>query len=91
MKHQKKQTVANFIDALELPKDVLLGIPNMELNANRELFISNHRGILSYNQELIEILAKDIHIQVSGKELSIESYSAEEIVITGYLEELRFY
>ncbi len=91
MKYRKKKTAANFIDALELPKDVLLGLPNMEINGNRELFISNHRGILNYNQENIEILAKDIHIEVTGKELYIELYSAEEIIITGYMEEIRFY
>lgn len=91
MKHRKKKTAANFIDALELPKDVLLGVPNMEISGNRELFISNHRGILNYNQENIEILAKDIHIEVRGKELYIELYSAEEIIITGYMEEIRFY
>ena len=91
MKYPKKQTAINFIDALELPKDVLLGFPNMELNGNRELFISNHRGILNYNQENIEILAKDIHIEVTGKELSIQLYSAEEIMITGYMEEIRFF
>ena len=91
MKYRKKQTATNFIDALELPKDVLLGFPNMEINGNRELFISNHRGILNYNQENIEILAKDIHIEVTGKELSIALYSAEEIMITGYMEEIRFF
>ena len=91
MKHRKKQTATKFIDALELPKDVLLGLPNMEITGNRELFISNHRGILNYSHETIEILAKDIHIEVTGKELFIESYSAEEVAITGYLEEIRFY
>lgn len=91
MKYRKKQTATNFIDALELPKDVLLGFPNMEINGNRELFISNHRGILNYNQQNIEILAKDIHIEVTGKELSIELYSAEEIMIKGYMEEIRFF
>lgn len=91
MKHRKKKTAANFIDALELPKDVLLGIPNMEISGNRELFISNHRGILNYSQTNIEILAKDIHIEVTGKDLYIKRYSAEEIMITGYMEEIRFY
>lgn len=91
MKHRKTKTAANFIDALELPKDVMLGLPNIEIDGNRELFISNHRGILNYDRQNIEILAKDIHIEVKGKELYIESYSAEEIAITGYLEEIRFY
>uniref|UniRef100_UPI004057960B sporulation protein YqfC n=1 Tax=Agathobacter sp. TaxID=2021311 RepID=UPI004057960B len=90
MKNRNKKTAANFINALELPKDVMLGLPDMELTGNRELFISNHRGILSYSQEEIEILAKDIHIIIMGKQLYIESYSGEEVVITGYMEEIRF-
>ena len=82
-KHRK--ATETIIESLELPQDLFEGLPNLFLTGNRKLYISNHRGILAYEREEIIILAKAVQIKVHGKELVIESYSQDELVIRGYI------
>lgn len=80
-----KKATETIIESLELPQDLFEGLPNLFLTGNRKLYISNHRGILLYEREEIVILAKSVQIHVHGKELMIESYTEDELVIRGYI------
>lgn len=90
MSEQSKQTTNKIITTLDLPKDLFLGLSNLSLCGNRELYISNHRGILSYGQDEMVILIKDYQVIVKGKSLCIVSYSKEELTIQGFLSSLEF-
>ena len=90
MKEHKKQTTKKIIDTLDLPQDLFLGYPNLSFCGNRELYISNHRGILSYSQEEITILTKEHQIRIKGKELTIHSYTKDDLTIQGYMHSLEF-
>ena len=50
--------MSKIFDAIELPKDIVLGIPYVTMYGNLELIIENHRGIRCFNDELVEILSK---------------------------------
>ena len=71
MSELRKYTANKLIESLDLPQDIFLGLPVLSMMGNRELYLSNHRGILSYGQEEMTLLAKDIQIQVRGKGLKI--------------------
>ena len=71
-------------------QDLFLGLSNISLSGNRELYISNHRGILNYGQEEMVILLKTHQFQIKGKELAIISYAKDELVIQGYIRSLEF-
>lgn len=90
MSEQKKKTAKKVIESLDLPKDIFLGMPDIALSGNREVYISNHRGILSYGQEEMVILAKDYQIRIVGKHLNILSYSQEDLSIQGYITAMEF-
>lgn len=90
MKKHSKQTTNKIITTLDLPKDLFMGYPNISLCGNREIYISNHRGILSYGQDEMIILIKDYQMQIRGKSLCIASYSKEELSIQGYIRSLEF-
>ena len=47
------------IDVLELPKDILFGIPYLTFHGNLELIVENHRGLVNYEETEISILAKE--------------------------------
>lgn len=85
-----KLTTNKIISTLDLPKDLFLGMCNLAFSGNREVYISNHRGILSYGQEEIIILAKEQQIQIKGKALYISSYTKEELTIQGYIRSMEF-
>ena len=90
MKERNKKTKQYFIQAFDLPQDLFLGYPNISLCGNRELYISNHRGILSYGQEEILLLTKEHQILIKGKELDIASYTQDELSIQGYIFSVEF-
>ena len=90
MSEHNKQTTNKIISTLDLPKDIFMGYSNICLNGNREIYISNHRGILSYGQNEITILMKEYQMQIQGKSMCIVSYSKEELTIQGYIRSLGF-
>lgn len=79
-----------IVTALELPKDLLLGVPYLHLTGNRELLIENHKGILSCSDEQMVILAKQYAIDLKGRNLYVEYYNADSMKIIGDMEELHF-
>lgn len=90
MKERRKQTTQKIIDTLDLPQDLFFGYSNIALTGNRELYISNHRGILSYGQEEIMLLTKEHQIHIKGKMLNISSYTQDDLTIQGYIHSLEF-
>jgi len=90
MREHSNRTTNKIINALDLPEDLFLGMSNISLNGNREVYISNHRGILTYGQEEMVILLKDYQFQIKGKALSICSYSKDELTIEGYIRSMEF-
>ena len=71
MSEHSKQTTNKIISTLDLPKDLFLGLSNISLSGNREIYISNHKGILSYGQEEMVIMIKDYQLLIKGKSLCI--------------------
>lgn len=90
MKERKHINTNKVIEALDLPPDLFLGLPNISMCGNNELCISNHRGILSYGQEEMHLLMKDGEIQIAGSDLSILSFSKDEIIIKGIIRQISF-
>ena len=90
MNEHSKRTTNKIIKTLDLSQDLFLGLPNISLSGNREVYISNHRGILSYGQEEMVILIKDYQIQIKGKALCIISYTKDDLTIQGYIRSLEF-
>ena len=79
-----------IIDLLELPKDILLGIPLLTLKGDMEITIENHKGILSYTSVELEILAKNFRILIIGEEMMISQYSKDSITIKGKISVVTF-
>ncbi len=90
MNESRKQISNKIIHTLDLPEDLFLGLANISLIGNKEIYISNHQGILSYEEDETNILLKNYQIQIKGKGLQITSYSKEDITISGYIRSLEF-
>lgn len=90
MSRRIDEKAEHIIESLDLPQDLFLGFPCISFTGNRELYISNHRGLLAYESECIIVLAKPFQIQIHGRNLYIEAYSKEEILIKGYIHSMEF-
>ena len=78
------------IEQLELPKDFLLGEAIVTITGRGELLIENYKGILNYEDSFIKIQAKNCRIVITGKCLSIDYYTNEEMKISGFFDQIQY-
>lgn len=90
MSNKNQKNNNNIIDRLELPKDILLGLPILTFQGNMELTIENHKGLLQYEGELIKIRTKSFVVSIMGKNLVILEYREDILTIKGQIEGMQF-
>lgn len=83
----KKEKV---VESLSLPKDLMLGASIVTVMGTHDVSVENYKGILEYTKECIIIQGKNCQICFSGKELSIDYYTNEDMKISGCLECIRY-
>ena len=76
-------------DLLDLPADLLAGVPRLELVGDRELRMENHKGILAYGDSEIHISGGIFIVKISGHDLELRAMTGFEVLITGTIEEIR--
>ena len=82
---RKERLLERTAEALELPGDVVAGLPRIELTGDRELRMENHRGILAYGSDEIQIAGGRLVVKVRGENLELLAMNAGELLITGAL------
>lgn len=86
-----KNLKSRIADASGLPKDVVLGIPVLNILGQNEAYIENYRGILEYTDKLIRIQTKLGRIHLNGRGLQIEYYMNDEMKIIGHIISIEFH
>ena len=75
-------------EVFDLPADALAGLPKLELVGDRELWVENHRGILSYGDREILISGGAFLIRVAGEELELRAMTGVAPLITGHIVQI---
>jgi sporulation protein YqfC len=89
-KETKNKIIPDGADRLGLPKDVALGVPILTVTGRRELVLENYKGILSYEEDQIQIQTKEGKVCVSGKGLKVAYYTDEEMKLTGRIHQISY-
>lgn len=79
-----------LIDALQLPKDLMLGALNVRLIGEYEAYIENYKSIIEYNDEVICLQGKNSKVTIKGERLKIVCFSKDDMRIKGFLHEVIF-
>jgi len=74
----------------ELPRDIMLDLPCINMTGDEELVLSNHKGITEYIKEQVRIKTAIGIVKISGMSLVIKEISRENIVITGKIGAVTF-
>ncbi len=90
MKKNETTLTNQIIDTCQLPKDVLSGATIISMTGNTDILIENFKNIIKYQTDILILQCKKNQIQITGKQLSIELYTKEEIKIKGYISEIKF-
>ena len=70
----------------ELPLDIMLDLPSINLIGDEKLVLSNHKGIVEYIKEKVRVRTSMGIVNVLGSGLVIKEISDENIVIAGKIE-----
>ena len=90
MRSQDQNQEHKIIERLELPQDIILGVPLLSMQGNAELMIENHRGLLQYDSDEIRVRTKTFTVQVTGRKLTIQEYRKDVLIIRGWIERMQF-
>lgn len=76
------------MERLDLPGELTPGVAHMELTGQSRFFMAQHKGVLSYSTEAVEIAAGDFVVRVSGHELQLLAMTEKELRLGGVIEKV---
>ncbi len=76
--------------ALDLPGDLVAGLPRMELVGDREFRMEYHKGILAYGTEEIHISGGKLVVRLKGEGLELRSMNPTQLLVTGKITGVEF-
>lgn len=85
--HIQKRTGCGFPEA---SKRFALGASIVTLTGNHEAWIENYKGLIEYSDTFVLLQGKTCQICISGKCLSIDYYTNEDMKISGCIQCVRY-
>lgn len=87
---REHRVLSDTAELFDLPPDLLSGLPHVEVMGNRQFYMENHRGILSYSEEEIDVSADALVVRIFGKKLELVSMRADALRIRGQIERIEW-
>ncbi len=84
----KESIFRRLVDGADLQQEGLPGQPLLELLGNNRVLIENHRGIMEYGSERIQVRVKFGSICVCGEKLQLCRMQGTLLVITGCIRDI---
>ena len=79
----EKRILSDTAELFDLPMDLLSGLPHVELMGDRQFYMENHRGILSYSDTEIAVSTDGAIVRISGEKLELVSMNGDALRIRG--------
>ncbi|MFL0195817.1 sporulation protein YqfC [Clostridium sp. WILCCON 0269] len=76
-------TKQNIADKLDLPRDIILNMPQIKVTGNNEIIIENHRGIILFDENQIKINSGVGLISIYGSRFEVLFMGGSTITIGG--------
>ena len=87
-KRKLAQLGLDAMERLDLPGELAIGVPGMELTGNRQFFMTQHKGVLAYSPETVEINGGSLLVRLTGRELQLLAMTESELRIGGWIEKV---
>jgi sporulation protein YqfC len=90
-KKTKKEPVREkALKALELPRDIILGMPKITVTGDKEVLIENYKGIVEYENTGLKINTELGIVSILGSDFDITAVTDDEIEIEGKISKIDF-
>lgn len=70
-------------ESLDMPVEVIGGLPRAEIRGRHEVLLEGHKGVKEYGGQCIIIDTSSGEVRVKGEDLTIRSMDQDKIVING--------
>ncbi len=87
---RESRVLSNAAELFDLPADLVAGLPHVELVGNRHFYMENHRGILSYSEEEIDVNGEKLIVKVCGSGLELVSMTGDALRIRGTIDRVEW-
>ena len=86
----RKPLREKVVDAIELPKEIVLSVPKITILAGKEALVENYKGIIELSPEIIRLYTGAGVLCFTGEGLDIASITDEDISILGSITKIEF-
>ncbi len=86
----KGRTIQRFTEMLEIPPEILVNVPRVEVVGHLQFRVENHRGIEQYEPHRVVLKIPDGRLVVTGRDLVIGWIDRNELLVTGQVRSLVF-
>lgn len=76
-------TKQNIADKLDLPRDIILNMPRIQVTGNNEIIIENHKGIILFEKNEVKVNSGIGIISICGSEFEVLFMGGSTITIGG--------
>ena len=83
-------TKERLSDKIGFTKDILLGETIITIEGDKQVYIENYKGIISYEEKSIIVQGKRSKVCVEGKNLQIEYYTNLDMKIKGIISNVKY-
>ena len=88
MKHL--DTARDMAEGLGLTPELFSGGLRVTVWGRRQLMVEQHRGLLAYSAELIEVGGGKTRLRIVGSEMNLQAMDRETLVITGNITAVEY-
>lgn len=85
-KRKLSQVGVEAVERLNLPPEAAVGVPQVELYGNRQLYMAGHRGVISYSTEEVAVSGGSMTVRITGKDLQLAAMTEGELRLTGRID-----
>lgn len=84
--HTTGKILTGLSQKLQMPGDVLAGVPRIEMIGTRQVAMEPHKGLLEYGTEQISVQSALGAVRISGNSLKILAMNSHRITIGGTIK-----
>jgi sporulation protein YqfC len=86
----RRTSLQRLAGLLEIPQDIVLDLPRITMLGNKQLLVENHKGLIEYTGALVRIKLSHGELAVTGSDLVIGNFQAEQLLVEGTLTDIKY-
>lgn len=87
---KKRDPGSAAAEFFNLPADAFAGMPKLTVTGCRRVMVENHRGIIEYGREIIEINGGRVRLRIHGSDLELIAMTKSELLVQGNIFSVEF-